>query len=248
MTREPERAAGVLERLERLGARVEARAAIAFEGPRDESSSAAAIAHLSRYDWLVFSSPTGARFFSARLRAAGVEAPAVAARIAAIGPATGKALAALGLRPGITVTESHARGLARALRSRVRSGERVLVVRPEVASPEVPDALRDAGAEVDAVAFYRTVASAGAAEVARRIACGAYDAVVMTSPSNWRCLGEAGAAEGVALSQGLARARRVAIGPTTAAAMADAGMAAHAVAAAPDDDGIVSAVLDALGA
>jgi uroporphyrinogen-III synthase len=248
VTREPARCVTVTARLEKLGARVDACAAIAFEAPRNEGAAAAAVAGLARYDWLVFSSPIGARFFGARLQAAGAPTPPLALRVVAIGPATAKALAALGLQPELTVAQSHGEGLAQALAPRVRPGERVLVVRPEEALPTVPDALRGAGAEVDTVAFYRTVAAPEAALVTRRIAQRTYDAVVVTSPSNWRHIASGGAAEGAAWVEGVARARRIAIGPTTAAAMSDAGAPAHAVAAVPDDDGLVAAVLRAFGA
>lgn len=246
VTREPARCVTVIARLETLGARVDACAAIAFEAPRNEGAADAAVADVARYDWLVFTSPIGARFFGARLRAVGT--PTVAARIAAIGPATAKALAALGLHVELTVAQAHGVALAEALLARVRPGDRVLVVRPEEAAPTVPDALRGAGAEVDAVAFYRTTAAPEAALVARRIAQGAYDAVVVTSPSNWRHIASAGAAQEPAWVEGVTRARRIAIGRTTAAVMSDAGAPAHAVAAAPDDDGIVAAVLRAFGA
>ena len=88
----------------------------------------------------------------------------------------------------------------------------------------------------------------GPRRATRRIARGAYDAVVVTSPSNWRHIASGGVAEGAAWIEGVARVLRIAIGPTTATALSDAGAPPHAVAAAPDDDGLVTAVLRAFGA
>jgi uroporphyrinogen-III synthase len=121
----------------------------------------------------------------------------------------------------------------------------VLIVRPEVAGERVPNALRDAGARVDEVAFYRTVPSPHAEELARNVAEGRYDVIVFTSPSNLNYLLRAGGAQGLPIELGIASARRIAIGRTTAAALGKEGFAPHAVARTPDDRGILDAVLRA---
>jgi uroporphyrinogen-III synthase len=98
---------------------------------------------------------------------------------------------------------------------------------------------------VDAVPFYRSVPAPGVAAVAADLMRGRYDAVVFTSPSSLRFLVEVNPD---AVGSALARLRRVAIGPTTAAALEHRGWPADSVASTPDDDGITSAVLDAFKA
>jgi uroporphyrinogen-III synthase len=248
VTREPRRAGSLRARLEALGADVEAHSAIAFEPPREPERARAAIEHLGDYDWIVFGSVNGVRFFEL---AGGCHAAAGAPRglrVAAVGPATARALRERGIDPCLTAAESHAGGLAREMLERVRPGQRVLIVRPEVASGDVAGTLRRAGARADDVAFYRTVAAAGAPALARRVAARAFDTVVFTSPSNLRCLLAAAAAEAQAVWGALSGARRVAIGPATTRALEDAALDAHATADSPDEGGIVDAVLRGCGA
>jgi uroporphyrinogen-III synthase len=245
LTRDPDRAATTVSRLRSLGAEVDARAAIAFEDPRHPAPADAAVTRLDDYPWLVFTSPNGVAFFAERARAHGIAIPAGRSGVAAIGRATARALEGLRLPPEVVATEADSAGLARTLLSRVRASQRVLIVRPEIAGDRVPNALRDAGARVDEVAFYRTVASPHAGELARNVAEGAYDVIIFTSPSNLNHLLKAGGSEGLPIDQGINAALRIAIGKTTAAALGKEGFAAHAVASTPDDQGILNALLRA---
>ena len=63
VTRPAERAQELVRRLEALGARVEARPTIALEPPRNHEPVRAAIRRLGRYDWLLFTSPSGVEYF-----------------------------------------------------------------------------------------------------------------------------------------------------------------------------------------
>lgn len=245
LTRDPDRAATTVSRLRSLGAEVDARAAIAFEDPKDPAPADAAVERLDDFNWLVFTSPNGVAYFAERLRARGVEIPAGRSGVAAIGRATARALEGIDLSPEVVATEADSAGLARALLSRVRDSQQVLIVRPEVAGDRVPNALRDAGARVNEAAFYRTVPSPHAEELARNVAAGSYEVIIFTSPSNLTFLLQAGGAQGVPIEQGINTARRIAIGKTTAAALGREGFAAHAVARTPDDRGILDALLRA---
>jgi uroporphyrinogen-III synthase len=77
-------------------------------------------------------------------------------RIAAIGPATKKALEQRGLNVDVVPKEYVAESVVRSLRKRVR-GKRVLLVRAKVARDLIPRELREAGAHVDVVEAYETV-------------------------------------------------------------------------------------------
>ena len=78
-------------------------------------------------------------------------------KIAAIGPATRKAIEQHGLRVAVTPKEYVAESVVAALQRRVK-GKRVLLVRAKVARDVIPRELRKAGAEVDVVEAYETVA------------------------------------------------------------------------------------------
>lgn len=174
----------------------------------------------------------------AALSAAGSEA-ATAPPVTAVGPATAAALVAAGFDARAEGDTGEA--AAAALAPRVR-GRRVLAPRAAGGRDEPLAILRAAGAEVDDVVAYRQVA-AGAAEVADGLAAlrGGAAACLLFAPSQVAALdallapdgGLAGLAGGTAL---------VAIGPTTAAALAAHGVVAAAVAAAPTPEAMAKAL------
>lgn len=231
-------------RLSAGGAHVRSLPAIAFEPPADDAPARSAVMALARYDLVVFTSPTGVRAFG-RLAGGSIGS---CPRVAAIGPATARALRELGIEPAVIATDSRSEGLLHALRGIALSGRHVLVVRPEVARTVLPDALASRGARVDAVAFYRTVPAAEARVAATEIVAGRVDAVVFTSPSTLRCLLRAAEAAALPVRAALAGVARVAIGPVTATALADEGVPAAAVAHAPTPDAVAEAVTRALRA
>jgi uroporphyrinogen-III synthase len=222
--------------LRALGAEVEIRPTIVLEPPEDPRPAALAARRCDAFDWVVFTSPSGVQFFFA--------SPSIAAlpSVAAIGPATARELERRGVACGVVARDSRAEGLAEALRASIVPGQRVLLVQPEVARPVLRRGIEELGAAVEAVAFYRNVAAAGAPAVARDVAAGRYDAIVLTSPSALERLLDA-AADRAAVVAALRRARLVAIGGVTAAALERHGLAPAAVAREPSAEGIADAVV-----
>lgn len=77
-------------------------------------------------------------------------------RVAAIGPATKKAIEERGRKVDVVPKEYVAESVVRSLRRRVK-GKRVLLVRAKVARDVIPRELREAEAHVDVVEAYETV-------------------------------------------------------------------------------------------
>ena len=77
-------------------------------------------------------------------------------RIAAIGPATKKAIEQRGAKVDVVPKEYVAESVVRSLKAKVK-GKRVLLVRAKVARDVIPRELRIAGAHVDVVEAYETV-------------------------------------------------------------------------------------------
>jgi uroporphyrinogen-III synthase len=101
----------------------------------------------------------GHRFSRAATRQDKLRALAPAGRrlhIAAIGPATRRAIEQRGLAVDVVPKEYVAESVVRSLRSKVK-GRRVLLVRAKVARDVIPRELRKAGARVDVVEAYETV-------------------------------------------------------------------------------------------
>ena len=190
----------------------------------------------------MFTSPGGVRYFEALGRRVLGRAPRPRRSVAAIGPATERALREVGLEPAVVAALNSAEGLVEALGRRVEREQRVLIVRPEEARDVLPGALRRAGARVDTVPFYRNVAARGVVEIAADVRREVYDVVVFTSPSTALRLLEGAAAAEIEIVASLSRAKLVAIGEVTSLALGELGLPVGAVAATPNDDGIVDAV------
>ena len=115
----------------------------------------------ARYDWLIFTSVNGVRFFLERLDRSAADLRALRARICAIGPATRAALEALHLKVDVMAEEYVAESLVEALAAHDLRGQRILLPRAAVARDLVPAELARRGALVDVVEAYRTLGSRG---------------------------------------------------------------------------------------
>jgi uroporphyrinogen-III synthase len=100
------------------------------------------------------SAPKGAAKDQKRQAASAAEGHRL--RIAAIGPATKKAIEQRGVTVDVVPKEYVAESVVRSLRKRVRN-KKVLLVRAKVARDVIPRELRKAGAQVDVVEAYETV-------------------------------------------------------------------------------------------
>lgn len=222
-------------RLGQLGAQVVHAPVIAFVDPDDDGRAlrgAVGAVRDGRYDWLVVSSATAV----ARLAAVAGDLAALApVGLAAIGPATAAAVTAA----GGTVALVAPRAVGEALVEVFPDGTgRVLQLRPEVARDVIAAGLRAKGWHVDEVAAYRTVAAE--LDTPTREAVRAADVVTFTSPSTVRHLVSAVGVEGLP-------PLAVSIGPVTSAALGDAGIVVAAEADPHTVDGLVAAVVGAVG-
>src|ERR1700722_6605433 len=117
----------------------------------------AALKNLHAYDWLILTSVNGVEALWKRMTKLKLtKASLKSLRIAAIGPATKKAIVQCGVEVDVVPREYVAESVVRSLRRRVK-GKRVLLVRAKVARDVIPRELRQAGAHVDVVEGYETV-------------------------------------------------------------------------------------------
>ncbi len=125
--------------------------------PACYSNLDAAIAGIDTFNWVVFTSSNGVEAFSRRLAlASGEKTLGRKWKLAAIGPSTGHALEAIGLRPDLIPLRPVSESLAEALLPYAQ-GSRMLLVRPGQAREHLPEVLRTAGADLTIAEAYRTV-------------------------------------------------------------------------------------------
>lgn len=190
ITRPAEQAAGLTQALEALGAQVTSLGVIAIVPIADPAPLDAAIERLPGYDWLIFTSVNGVRAFANRLTATGhAWGERGAGRVAAIGPATARALEAQGVAVDLLPDAYVAEGILAALAERGEiAGRRFLLPRADIARATLAQELQRQGAQVEEIAAYRTITRSAPAEALRRALLGAerVDVVTFTSSSTVR--------------------------------------------------------------
>jgi uroporphyrinogen III methyltransferase / synthase len=236
VTRAREQAGELVTRLQAQGAATVEVPAIEIRGPADGGAAlAAAVDRLGDYDWVVLTSPNGARRLLGVVRDRGRDARAFAgARLAAIGPGTAEALAGANLEVDLVPPRFVAESLLDALPAPSATRGRLLLVRAAVARDVLPEGLRGQGWDVDVVEAYRTEQAPLAEEQAAAVA--AADVVTFTSSST--------------VSNFLAAmgGRHIppvvaAIGPITAATAREHGLAVDVEAEVHTIDGLVDALV-----
>ena len=142
--------------LRKVGATVLEVPFIEIRKPRSFKPLDSALQNLDGYDWLILTSANGVEAMWERLTKLRLKKTLKHLRIAAIGPATKRAIEQHGGKVDVVPKEYVAESVVRSLRRRVK-GKRVLLVRARVARDVIPRELRRAGARVDVVEAYETV-------------------------------------------------------------------------------------------
>jgi len=246
VTRAREQAGDLVRALEALGAEVVTAPVIRIEPLADLAPLRAALAGLSRYRWLVFTSQNTVDIVCDRLPAWGLE-PRQLGRVAvaAIGPATAEALQRRGVTPDLVPDRFVAEAVVAAIAARGGlAGSRVLVPRALEARDALPQGLRACGAVVDVIPVYRTVPEAGdGTALAAELVAGRVDAVTFTSSSTVRHFADLVGRE--AATRG--RFAAAVIGPVTAAAARELGMHVAVEAEQYTVPGLVAALAQHFG-
>src|SRR5215213_1388835 len=237
VTRAREQAGPLVDGLRRLGAMAVEVPVVEVADPADGGAALAeAAARLATFDWVVLTSANGVDRLLARLRDSRAFG---ACRVAAVGPATAAALARWHVAADLVPDEAVGEALVDAfpLPSDDRPG-RVLVAQAAGARPVVAEGLRAAGWGVEAVEAYRTAPAHPAPDVVA--AAASADALTFTASSTVRAYLEVAGEEPLPPVV-------VCIGPVTASAARGAGLAVTAVADPHTVDGLLAALVTALG-
>ncbi len=237
VTRPIEQSEGLVESLTELGAAVLVQPAIEIGPPRDWKPVDAAIKKLASFDWLVFSSANGVRYFLERLPHHQLDVRALGqSKIATIGPGTAEALAQYHLRADLLPEEYRAESLAESLAPVARGG-RFLLLRASRGREVLAETLTAAGASVEqAVVYESRDVTAPDSEIADALRVGRIDWVTVTSSAIARSL--------VAMfGRNLASTRLAAISPLTAGVLEEAGFSVTVVAETYTTAGVLDAIL-----
>ena len=255
-----------------LSTLLRARGAEPLEVPTIEIRPVACTAELDRavaglaaghFDWVVLTSVNGVAALRARVETlAGGPAHAVAARVAAVGPATEAALRGWGVTPDLVPRVATTRALGESFptrptpasrgtgprppgsaRQELPGSGRVLLARADLANPELGVLLRGKGWETTEVVAYHTVPVGSLDPAARRR--------IDTGEVDWLAFTASSTVEGFLRGYGgppPAGVRVAAIGPVTADTARSAGIRVATTATEHTIPGLVAAIEHAVTA
>ncbi|MBM3810084.1 MAG: uroporphyrinogen-III C-methyltransferase [Acidimicrobiia bacterium] len=241
ITRAAGQAGELASRLASLGADAVEFSTIDIRPAPDYAALDAAIARLDSYDWLLFTSANGVRFFLERLRHSPRDLRSLPAKLCAIGPATRAALELLHLKVDLMPEQYVAESVVAALAKQQIGGKRILLPRAAIARDLIPEELDRLGAHIDVVEAYRTEIPEFSHERARDVFAKRPDWVTFTSTStvnNFVTAAGRKALEGVKVAT---------IGPVTSEAARSLAIEVTAEASPYTIDGLVQAILARVG-
>jgi uroporphyrinogen-III synthase len=186
VTRQPEQAAEMITEIKRRGGRTVLFPTIVTVPPESWEACDRVLGVLGSFDVLLITSANAAGAFFDRFRSRHIDLELLKnLKVFAIGEKTQRTLQRLGVPVDMVPESFNGRALAEALPDNVVRGKRILFPCGNLAPPDLADALRGRGAEVDTVVVYHTIQPqpADVDTVQDRIFKGDIDVVSFASPS-----------------------------------------------------------------
>ena len=243
VTRAREQASDLVIRLHDLGANCIECPTIIVRPPENPRPLEDAIQRLSEYQWIVFTSVNGVKFFFDRLRALKKDVRALGHLCtAAIGPATAAKLAGYGLTSDIVPESYRAESVVAAFSKENIRGKRILLPRAKEARPILPVELEKLGAQVDEIIAYETQKDSKNVDLLlNALDDKQVDMITFTSSSTVKNFKALFPAE--SFQKRIADVTLASIGPITADTLHELGMEAHVVADSFTIPGLCDAIL-----
>ena len=188
VTRARQQASDLVKRLSDLGAECLEFPTIKVVAADDLTPLEDAVQHLSAYDWIIFTSVNGVKFFFEHLFGTDKDVRALnQLHTAAIGPATAEKLLEYGFKCDILPQNYRAEAVVDAFAKISLDGKKILLPRAAEARPVLPLELRKMGAQVDEVTVYHTKKARGDTDqLINRLEEKTIDLITFTSSSTVR--------------------------------------------------------------
>jgi uroporphyrinogen III methyltransferase / synthase len=249
ITRAEKQSKAFARRLRELGGEPVHFPVIQITRPADEEPLDAALDRLETFDWLVFTSANGVRHFFRRMDERLQDTRVLQSiRTAAVGPKTAEALKERKLHVLITPEQNHAEALAAALAPAVQPGEEILFPRGNLARRAWLEELELLGCRVtDVIAYETRPRTKGADRMVEQLRAGDVDIVTFTSSSTVHNFIQAVQRVEPDWHMLIDGVKTACIGPSTAAALREAGVEPDAVADPHSLDGLIQAVAEIAG-
>jgi uroporphyrinogen III methyltransferase/synthase len=203
------------------------------------------ISRFPDFNWLILTSVNGVQALFDYLYRNGMDARKFSnLSICAIGSATAESLRQHGLIADLVPSEYTSQGILDSFRERGIGGQRVLLLRSQLANPDLPQGLLTLGAKVEEVAIYRVLPASTTDEKTRRLlAQEKIDVITFTSPSTVK--GFLALVGGDVAS--LSKVQIACLGPVTASYAHKVGLKVDVVAKKHTMEGLVKALVERYG-
>ena len=245
VTRARSQASKLTKGLEELGADCLEAPTIKIVPPADNGRALdEAVAKLSDFDWVIFTSVNGVEFFFNGLDKAGLDSRAMAGLfVCAIGSGTAEALAERGIKADVVPENFTAEGIIAALYGKAKAGDKILLPRAAEARNVLPEELTNQGMEVKVVPVYETVAAdTDGEQLGQEFAEHNIDMVTFTSSSTVKNLIKLLGDKATELLKGV---KIAVIGPVTAKTCREYGLTVTAQAEEYNIAGLLKAIQEA---
>ena len=238
VTRPSHQADDLSRPLAELGAHVLFQPAIEIRPVADHSATDRTLELLDRFEWIVFSSSNGVRYFLDRLPGIDRDLRLLGpVKIAAIGPGTAEELKKYHLKADLVPDEFRAESLAGSL-AQSAAGKRFLLVRASRGREVLAEELAQAGGHVEQVVVYESIDVAQPdPEIAAQMAAGAITWTTVTSSAIARSLARM-------FGESLKNTKLASISPITSATLRELGFEPAAEAKEYTMAGLVAAILN----
>ena len=201
-------------RLKRVGLEPITVDTISLAPPSDWKDVDRLLANLADFDWVVFTSSSGAEYFGIRTKALSLKLPWEGSpRVAAVGRQTARALSSIGVEPDFVPSSYTTATLGEELPA--EKGDKVMLLRSDIADPKLGGRLVERGFSVKEAAIYRTLPARGPSPKIKDA-----DLIVFASPSAVKSFCSLVAEDELRKLKGL---RAVCIGPVTELAARESG-------------------------
>lgn len=223
ITRAKDQSSSFVKRLKALGADVIEFPTIEIVPPRSWLHLDRAIKNLNNFDWIIFTSANGVKFFFERFKKIDGAIFPSSLKVCAIGPATAKELRTRGIHVDYIPKEFVAESILKGFKGKKIHGKKILIARAKKARDILPKGLRKIGAEVEVVETYRTIKPKGAkARIKKILKDQKIDVIAFSSSSTVLHFIEL--LKGINIHRFLKNTLIACIGPVTAKTARDLGL------------------------
>lgn len=188
VTRSRKQAGDFIQQIEELGGEAIPCPVIKTILPENHGDMDHSLIHLHEYDWIIFTSVNGVRFFLQRGLDLGIKVQEhLRGKVAAVGKQTAAALHKEQIQVEHIPGDYTADDLLKSIENEIVPGQRILIPQANIARKALSEGLRELGALVDDVVAYETVPDETCAtEILDLVQQGKVDIITFTSSSTVR--------------------------------------------------------------